>query len=153
MPQADEDYKLWVKIHQIRHAIYLARDKELDKFNITTMEAAVLFCVQALDREAKPIEISRWLFREPHSVNGILNRMEKKGLVKRVKDLEKRNWVRVVMTDKGLQAYVQSMRTGEIHRIMGCLSDKEKKQLNVCLDKISSNARAELGIDKKLPFP
>jgi len=150
---ADRDYKLWVRLHQARHAVYSARDRELRQFGVTTMEAAVLFVVQALGKAATPAEISRWLFREPHTVVGILNRMEKKGLVRRVKDLEKKNWVRVMMTEKGQQAYDQSMKTEELHRIMSSLSEEERQQLSSCLEKVIAKALMELGINRKLPFP
>lgn len=77
----DQDYELWVLLHQPRDAVFKAREKELSPYGISTMQAAVLFIILAIGNEATPTEISRWLLREPHSVSNLLSRMEKEGLV------------------------------------------------------------------------
>ncbi len=48
----DEDYNLWVLLHQAKDAVFKAREKELSQYGITTMEAG---CCPALRRsiEAK----------------------------------------------------------------------------------------------------
>ena len=87
----DQDYKLWVLLNQVRDAVLKARQKELDQYNISASQAATLFVIEAIGPKATPAEISRRLFRKPHSVAGragILSRMEKKGLVRRFKDLD-----------------------------------------------------------------
>ena len=106
----DQDYRLWVLLHQTRDAVHIARKKELGRFEISTIQAAALFIIQAIGEQATPAEISRWLFRKPHSVSGLLNRMEKEGLVKKTKDLDKKNLVRVTLTEKGRQAYNHSLK-------------------------------------------
>ena len=104
--------------------MYKARTRELFQYGITPAEAAVLVIVQAIGEKATPAEISRWLFREPHSISGLLARMEKQGLVRKVKDLDRKNLVRVVITEKGQQAYQQSTKRESIHRIMSSLSEE-----------------------------
>jgi len=56
------------------------------------MQAAVLFVVRNMKTAATPAEISRRLFREPHTVSELIKRMEKQGLVRKKKDLEKKTW-------------------------------------------------------------
>ena len=73
---ADKDYELWVLLHQTKDAVYKARDKELMELGISPIMAAVLVIVEAIDGPATPAEISRWLFRESHTVSGLLQRME-----------------------------------------------------------------------------
>src|SRR4030042_5989847 len=115
MLSTDQDYNLWVLLRQTRDAMVKARGRELEKYGISSIQAAVLFTIQAIGAEATPAEISRRLVREPHSVSGLLNRMEKQGLITRVKDLPKRNMVRVVMTNKGREAYEQSTKRLSMH--------------------------------------
>jgi len=67
-----------------------------------------LFVVQSTRERATPSEISRWLLREPHSTSGLITRMEKDGLVTKVDDLERKNMLRVAMTEKGREAYEKS---------------------------------------------
>ena len=84
----DQDYNLWVLLHQAKDAVFKAREKELSQYGISAMEAAALFIIQAIGDKATPAEISRWIFREHHTVTALLSRMEKKGLITKVKDLE-----------------------------------------------------------------
>ena len=60
----DEEYSLWVLLSQAADATLRARQKELDRYGISTVEAAVLFTIQAIGDRATPAEISRWLLRE-----------------------------------------------------------------------------------------
>jgi len=149
----DQDYKLWVLLDQAEHAVSKAREKELSHYSITTVQAAVLFIIQAIGNEATPAEISRWLFRKSHSVSGLLSRMEKEGLVRKVKDLDRKNMVRVTLTEKGQQIYRQSNKRRFIRKIMSCLSEEEHQQLTSCLERLRNKAFKELGVNPKPPFP
>lgn len=150
---ADQYYNLWVLLAQTRHAMFKARRKELTRYNIFARWAAVLFAVQTLGGKATPAEISRWLFRTPHSVSEMLSRMEKSGLVRKVKDLDRKNMVRVVLTVKGHEAFDQSIRRESIHKIMSSLSEEEYQQLRSYLQKIRDTALKELGGEGEIPFP
>lgn len=149
----DRDYNLWVLLHQTRDATYNAREKELRQYGISPMEAAVLFIIQAIGDEATPAEISRWLFRKQHSVTALLVRMEKRGLVKKTRDLARKNMVRVTITEKGTQAYSNSANRDSIHKTMSTLSEEEHRQLSASLLKVRDVALKEIKIDYELPFP
>lgn len=150
----DEDFKLWVLLGQASDAVPKARQKELDQYGISTMQAAVLFVIQAIGNEATPAEISRWLFRESHSVSALLNRMEKEGLVRKTNDLDRKNLVRVSITEKRQQAYDKSTKRKSIRKIMSSLSEDERQQLRSCLEKLRNRALRELRMDRKPPpFP
>ena len=133
--------------------MYRARTKELFQYGITPEEAAVLFATQAIGYKANPVGISRFLLLESHSVSELISRMEKKGLVSKVKDLEKRNLVRVAVTKKGRQLYEQAAKRESIHHIMSSLSDSECEHLVACLQSLLDKALDEAGITSKPPFP
>jgi len=152
-PNTDEDYELWVLLYQAKDAVEIARDKELRSYGISTMQAAVLFIVQAIGNKATPAEISRWIFRKHHSVSGILNRMEKAGLVSRVRDLDKKNLVRVALTEKGQQAYRDSLKRESLHNIIASLSKEKRQQIRLCLKELRDTALKQVGNEFKLPFP
>jgi len=149
----DEDYELWVLLYQAKDAIEIAREKELRPYGISPMQAAVLFIVQAIGDKATPAEISRWMFRQHHSVSGLLNRMEKAGLVKKTKDLDRKNLVRVTLTEKGQQAYRDSLKRESLHNIMPSLSKEKRQQLKSYLKELRDTALKEVGNEFKLPFP
>ncbi len=140
MENADQDYNLWMLLNQAGDAVLKARRKELYQYNIPTSQAATLLVIEAIGDKATPGEIARWLFREPHTVFGLLSRMEKKGLVRTSKDLDRKNMVRVTLTDKGKQAYHQSTKRESIRRIMSSLSEEQRQQLASSLQALRDEA-------------
>ena len=68
----DKDYELWVILHQTRDAIFKARENELSATGISPMQAAVLFIIKSIKGAVTPAEISRWLYREHHTVSALL---------------------------------------------------------------------------------
>jgi len=149
----NQNYELWVLLQQARDAIHQARDKELRKFGISNVQSAVLFIIQAIGHEATPTEISRWIFRRPHGVSALLTRMEKKGLVKRTKDLGRKNMARVEITKKGYQAYNDSTGQESIQHIMSSLSEEERRQLKSWLLKLRDTACEDLRVDVRPRYP
>ena len=149
----DEIFNLWSMLEQVHSGITLARDRELEQHGLSTIKASALFIIDSIGNEATPAEISRWILRRPHSVSGLLDRMEKDGLVIRTKDLPKKNQVRITLTQKGLQASERVLKRASIHKIAACLSDKEQKQLRSYLESLRDSALKELGDESEHPFP
>jgi len=141
---------LWTVLHQARDAIFKFREKELQKIGISTAIAEVLFTIEDIGYRATPTEISSHLVREFHSVSSILSRMEKKGLVKKVNDLERKNLVRIYITDKGKQVYHEAKKRDSILDILSCLSETEVTQLASPLKKLRDEAIKSLGTENQL---
>ena len=150
----DTDHDLWVLLAHTRYAVYRNREKELQRYGVSPEQVGVLFVVQALGNRATPSEISRLILRQPHTVSALIERMADKGFVEKVHDLDRKNLVRVSLTEKGKKVYEYSTRRGPIHRIMGVLSSEEKVQLRKLLEKVHAQARKELGLEREEdPFP
>jgi len=149
----DQDFRLWTLLTRTRDAIFKARARELNTGGISSIQAGALFAIRVLGNEATPAELSRWLLREPHSVSGLISRMEAEGLIKKVKDLPRKNMVRVELTEKGQQAYEHSTKRASINRIMSSLSEKKKQQLSSYLETLRGKAHKELGNEFKPPWP
>jgi DNA-binding MarR family transcriptional regulator len=149
----DELYNLWTMLEQVHSGITLARDRELEQHGLSTIKASALFIVQSIGNEATPAEISRWILRRPHSVSGLLDRMEKDGLIKKAKNLHKKNLVRVTITPKGKKGLEISAKRKTINQILNALSEDERKQLYIYLDKLRNKALKVAGITHKPPFP
>ena len=133
--------------------MFRARSKKLLKFGISPRQAAMMFMILTLGEKATPSELARSLFREPHSISELVDRMEKTGLVRRVSDLDKKNLVRVELTDKGRDIYERSLTEEPVHKIMASLSNDEHEQLRALLRKHWDEAAKELGMEKREPFP
>lgn len=152
----DEDFNLSALFRQTAHAMLRAREKELKPYGITAAQASVLFYIEAISQTEKNVtqaELSRWFFREVPSVFGLLARMEKEGLIQRIKDLGRRNWIRVATTRKGRRALEQSKEREAFHKFISVLSEKERRQLWPILVKLRASAFKECGVTAEPPFP
>jgi MarR family transcriptional regulator for hemolysin len=133
-----------------------ARNKELSQYGITSGQAAVLLIIKLIQTskgEATTSEISRWLLREPHSVSRILTRMQNEGLLNKNKGSGKKNELSVILTEKGEQAYKQSLKRESIREIMSCLSEEERRQLDLFLERLRDKAIQSLNAANKVLFP
>ena len=144
--RADLDFDLWMRLTQARDAIYRLRQKELSRYNLTAEQSLVLVWVHELGDKATPARLSRRMFRKSQSVSELLDRMRRDGLVTKVKDLERRNMVRVVFTERGRAAYSQATKRESIRKAMSQLSDEQRQQLRTCLRILYDSALKELGV-------
>lgn len=151
------DHGLWELLQQTCHAIERVRENELREVGLSMMHVAVLEIVKSAKVPVTPAKISRWLFREPHSVAGLLNRMEKEGLTRRVKDLQRKNWVRVEITEKGEDAYQRSLESNGVQEIMSSLLPGEQVTLQAYVKTLQNKAikklREQIGREFRLSAP
>jgi len=132
----DEDWRLWISLRNVAHKTARIRNDELRKYGISFIQAAIIYIIKNADVPVTPSEISRRMDRERQTITEILNRMQKNGLINRVKDLSQKNQVRIELTDKGREAYRNSSSLTSIHRLLSCLSIEEKHNLKDYLKKI-----------------
>jgi DNA-binding MarR family transcriptional regulator len=153
-PKIDQDYRLWVLLQQTSDILFEIRETELREDGLTAMHAAALLVIKTIGDKATPAEIARWMVRKPHSISGLLSRMQKSGLIKRRKDLHRKNMIRVSITEKGEEAFKLAMRRKLVQKIVSSLSVEQHKQLTSCLEILRERGLREMGADpKKLPFP
>ncbi len=86
-------------------------------------------------------------------ISYILNRMERDGLLRKAKDLDRKNMIRVSLTEKGKQAYYLSTKRESIRQAISALSEEEYQQLWPCLEKLRSKSFGTLGMDASLFLP
>jgi DNA-binding MarR family transcriptional regulator len=147
----DPDFNLWILLAQTRALLFAAGEQELSRHDISLMQGWTLFTIKAIGERATPAEISRWLGREPHTVSSLLSRMVELGLVKKEKSLDKKNLVRIRLTDKGEKIYSEGIGMNSIHEILGVLNAQERACLKDALEKLRTSIQAKLGRKYKLP--
>jgi DNA-binding MarR family transcriptional regulator len=150
---SERDCELWALLCEAFEAIAKAREDELRPLGITRMQAAVLSILQKIEASATPAELARWLFREPHTVSALLDRMEKRRLVKVTKDPKRKHLLRVVITKKGKEVYHRSRELKVIHDTFSCLSPREHDDLRAYIERVRNRALEELRVTPKLPYP
>ncbi len=92
--------------------------------------------MHSIGKKATPMVISRWILKQPHTTSTLLDRMEKKGLVCKIKDLESSNQVRIELTQKGEEARQKVMNDMAVKEILSVLSPEELAALRESLEKV-----------------
>ena len=147
----DPEINLYILLDQTDSIVTNAVELEIKHLRITQPQVRVL---TMLSRENRPVtleELANWTLKEFNSVSTLVNRMEKKGLVKKIKkegDLK----TYIALTEKGSDLFLKQVTERSIHLIFGKLTDQEKKQLDAILRKIRDTTRDLLGLDYRPPF-
>ncbi len=112
------------------------------KVGITTQQHAVLIAIKYINDPVTPTDVANWLDRNTNAITLIVDRMEKYGLVKRVRNLRDRRSLRLVMTRKGgkllKQATVPAWEL--VQELLSCLSEEELKTFNRIMGKVREKA-------------
>jgi MarR family transcriptional regulator, organic hydroperoxide resistance regulator len=145
VPNADEYSLLWVLMAQTKDAILRARERDYARYGISNDRRAVLYAIQCNGGSATPVEISRNLLRELHSVTEMLKRMEADGLITREK-VSGRSRIVATMTEKGLDVFNESLHNETDKRVFSVLTKKERERLRSSLMKLRSRVLEDLGI-------
>ena len=145
-PTSDDSivFRAWVLFHQAPHAVYRASSRRLRSVGVTFEQAFLLFVLSMSPRPPTRTEIAQALVRRPHTVTALLNGMERAGLVTRIKDEKNRRVIRIVMTEKGEEAFKQAQETRLAVDLTSSLSREEFYQLSSILEKLRDVALGEL---------
>ncbi len=144
-PVVDEYFLLWVLIAQTKDAMLRARERDYARYGISNDRRAVLYAIERNGGSATPVEISRNLFRELHSVTEMLKRMEADGLITREKT-SGRSRIVAKITEKGLDVFNASLHNETDKRVFSVLTKRERERLRSSLMKVRSRVLQDLGI-------
>lgn len=109
-----------------QHSVFQHLNSKLAEYDVTPSQYGVLSCLW--QREfATPKQISEILCLETSTISGVLDRMQKKGLIDRVVNKEDRREVRVVPTEKGqaLESPISKIIDSVNEDVLKCFSDGE----------------------------
>jgi DNA-binding MarR family transcriptional regulator len=138
------EYNVWRVFRRTNDIMVRIREKDLSRYGLSLRLSSVLYFVNLLGDRATPAEVARRRYRSPNSISNFLIRIERDGLVERHKDLDKKNQVRAILTEKGEQAYRQSTRRESIRRIFRRLSPGEMKQFATYLEKLHARSIVDM---------
>ena len=101
-----------------QHAVFQEMSAQLSKFDVTPVQYGVMYCLWVTKKNS-PKEIAEELRLENSTISGVLERMEKKGLIKRKVSKEDRRFVEIILTDKGNDLEEPILETvEEVNRIV-----------------------------------
>lgn len=117
-----------------QHKVFQEMSTRLDPFDVTPVQYGVMYCLWEGGKN-KPKEIAAELQLENSTISGVLERMEKKGLIERRVSKEDRRFIEVVLTDKGEALREPILGTVEdVNRdVMSVIPEKEREELKDAL--------------------
>lgn len=137
-----KDSKIYARIllSRIRDLMLDIRQTELAPFNISPRQAYILFILYHLGHRATLSQLSKHNEREANTISVQMTRMEREGLVKKVRQTTKSTLLMFEMTEKGIDVYHQSKKQTSEKAIMSVLSEEERQQFLATLQKIINKA-------------
>ncbi len=142
---ASEEYELWTLLSQVSDGMLRARDNELRQFGTSGVQMGIMYALNNLGPSPTQSEIAGWVFRRPNTVAAALDRMERQGLIRQLKNVGGKKQVRVEMTEKGREVYRQQRgHRGAIPAILSSLTPDERELLRALLRKLRASTLSEL---------
>ena len=126
----------WSLINRARHFMAKARLKELAPYEISDRQAIVIDILYNMDRKLTLTELAKYLDRELNTLSYQMIRMEKDGLVKKIREKRKSTLLKFELTKKGEVAYKKSLKKESINKIMSVFSEEERQQLILMMQQL-----------------
>ncbi|QNT75248.1 MarR family winged helix-turn-helix transcriptional regulator [Dehalogenimonas etheniformans] len=137
----------WARFMRTRNLLYNIFRRDLAELGIKPEQLGILNIVNMAEGPVTPSFISRIYRREPHTVSVNLKRLEARGLIKLVKDMQRRNMIRVTITKAGEDVWERGIKkTDNVGLIFAELSPAESDQLDTIINKL---AEASLRVAKR----
>jgi len=139
---------------QTWQSMYNTLESRLAKFDLTPQQSYVLWFCKSSPDPLTPAEIARLLFRKSQTVAGLLSRMEKDGLIKRVPKRKGHPFTEVQITEEG----EKRLRGGRqilldmSEKFVSSLTAEESEQLKGLLRKVRQKGLEELR-EELVPLP
>ena len=149
-----ESFTTWFLLSQTWPALYRVVEQQVARTGLTAEKVKVLWLCTDYPPPLTPAEISRFLFRKSHSVAGLLDRMERDGLIRRVPKCKGHPYTEIQVTAKGEELIepAKDVTITVISDLMSGLSQDELVQLQGLLKKLRERAVDRLHMDLK-PWP
>jgi DNA-binding MarR family transcriptional regulator len=118
-------------------------NKRFEPFDITQQQFNILRILRGAGQPLSTLQIRQRMLDRMSDTSRIVDRLVKKGMVKKTTSREDRRLVDVLLTDKG-KKLLQTMDglNEELESIFKYLNEEEAKQLNILLDKIRTTESA-----------
>jgi len=140
-----EEYEFFVLLIQVVEGILKARENELRPLGISGIQAGLMYVLKTAETTLSASQIARRLLRQPAGIYKLLERMEKQGVVKCMRNDEGKREVRVLLTEKGEEVYRNMGKRYVIPKILSQLSPEKRSQLKEILMELRETTYAELG--------
>ena len=150
---SDPGLTTWVLLRQTWSAMLNVAEAKVRKTGLTPEQIDVLWTCRAHHGPLTPAEISRRIFRRTQTVAGLLNRLEREGLLIRIPKRKGRPFTQVQITAKGEEACEPALDVAKdlVTRLMSPLSEEEHQQLQKLLRVLLQKGVEEMHLELSPP--
>lgn len=142
---ATTDYaNFLIALRKITRAIDLHSKKLLKESGLTTSQLLVLDAIEKLEKPT-PSSVAREILLSQGTVTNLIDRMEKRGLLQRIKAQDDKRSVHLVITESGKQCYTDApeLLQAEFLAKYRQLESWEQHMLLSAMEKVASMMDAE----------
>ncbi len=128
----------------LRHIVLLmtkARRNELAHLGVTPQQIGVLYFAQRFQAPCTVIQLRDLMRRSNSSLVAIINRMERKGLLKRQADSKSKKYTRIFLTEKGKDVYERAVNLSAFTTIVASLPEEDRQRLKSYLATLNDAAQ------------
>lgn len=129
-----------ILISRVRDLMLDIRQDELAPYDISPRQAYILEILFKLGHKATLTQLAKYNEREANTISVQMTKMEKKGLVRKVRKSSKSTLLIYELTQKGLDTYQQTKKQTSEKAIMSALSGDERQEFMALLNKILAKA-------------
>ncbi len=139
IPKDDKEYSRYL-LGRARFFMTKARQYELAPHHISPRQAYILFLLYTKGSVMTLRELAWQTDRKINTLSVNMSKMERDGLVKKIRDTPNSVQLSFRLTEKGMNTYQNCMQEDSITAIMSVLSKAELKQFISMLEKITAKA-------------
>jgi len=141
----------WAQLRHTWIAMNKVAETRLGEIGATPESIAILWACRDFPGPLRPAEIARLVFRAPHTIAGLLKRMEKEGLVIRIPKKPGHPYTEVKLTPKGKKACAPAIEILKdvIAETMSVMSEEELEKLGELIRPLQLRALEMLNMNLK----
>ena len=137
-----EATQAWQQLRRTELALSRYIDQHLSPLGLTAPLALALDSIARGQGHLTPTDLARELSQQTQSVTGLLDRLEQRGWVQRVRDLPDRRQTRLVVTDAGtaMLAEVRPVEAACLAKVFRTIAPAELTHLVEVLGRVHESA-------------
>lgn len=144
-------HRIWLNWYHTGGLISKYADTKLSKVRgLSFQQFLVLLTMKKMGETANATEMAKRLDKNTNTLSTILDRMEEKGLVKKIRDTQDRRLVWAIMTDKGKEKLTITTKASFVlfQKLTSVFSPEEMKTFDVLIEKLMNNTLEALKPEK-----
>lgn len=158
MEQTEESpaaVQAWRQLYLTYSTIFKVIERAIAPTGVTLPQALALSAIRNGEGPITPSRLAQYLTQETQSVTGLIDRMERQGWVRRVRDLRDRRAIRLELTAEGAAKLEETIGPGKAitERMFADLKSEEVEQLTALLGRVYVATVERLGRDAPLREP